>query len=158
VYMVPVIDRSMRMRVLVRVLVRVRMLVRVLMLMRVLVRVPMAAVRVVGRVAVQGAAAGGLRGEVRRRGRLEPGLVDLDVHAVRRAAGVALPHSGLGAHACRFGAGLDWRAAWRLHDDRWLTPGVLDTRRPGKPLAERTACATRAGNLSSSRASKCMAL
>jgi len=102
VYMVPVIDRSMRMRVLVRVLVRVRMLVRVLMLMRVLVRVPMAAVRVVGRVALQGAAAGGLRGQVRGRGRLEPGLVDLDVHAVRRAAGVALPHSGLGAHACRF--------------------------------------------------------
>lgn len=60
-------------------------------------------------------------------------------------------HAGLGA-------GFDWRAAWRLHDDRWLTPGVLDTRRSGKPLAERTACATRAGNLSSSRACKCMAL
>ncbi len=152
--MVPVVDCSVRMRV----LVRVRMLVRVLVLMRVLVRVPMAAVRVVDRVAVQGAAAGGLRSQVCGSGRLEPGLVDLDVHAVRRAAGVALPHSGLGARACRSGAGFDWRAAWRLHDNLWLTPGVLDTSTPGKPLAERAACAARAGNLSSSRACKCMAL
>ena len=100
-------------------------------------------------VAVQRAAARGLRLQVGRGGRLQPRLVDLDIHAVARIAGVALPQVCLRRsafptkHLAGFGA-LDLVYCLTLSTCATIQqlPGLVDlhvhavARIPGIPLPQ----------------------